>query len=80
MFKEIKIYERYWSEPEPEKCKTEEVLNANNKLGSEELANLNPKYKHLINTDFYSFECRKYTNVTITVRTYLFSSLKKHQI
>jgi hypothetical protein len=78
MLKEIKIHEQHWTSKN--QAQAEEIKNSNNTMGSLELENLDKKYKHLISTDLKSFDCRTYPNVTITIRTYLFSSLKNIQI
>jgi hypothetical protein len=80
MFKEIKIIEEYHQRPEPTKRQVIEINNAKGILGTEELNKLEAKFKFLISSTHQQFNCRKFSNVTIYVTTYLFSTTRTEVI
>ena len=78
MFKEIKVIEEHFQQDDAPNTSINEIKNSNGKLGSVELLNIESKFKYLINQHTTSYPCRKYTNVTIFVTTYLFSSINSN--
>lgn len=75
MFVEIKVIEEHYYNSNNNSNNIKEVINGTNDLGSEQIKKLSDKF-NLISSNTHHFPCRRFSNVTILVTTYIFSDKK----